>query len=60
LFGIYHWRGFPGGLSGSVMVFFWSVFLGIIKYRTKGMLMPVIAHIFADLTIFILIFVFLY
>jgi hypothetical protein len=40
------------------LVFVWSLFLGIIRQRTKGMLMPVVAHIFADLTIFIILFIF--
>jgi len=51
LFSLWHYKGFPGGLTGVIMVFIWSFFLGVIRHRTKGMLSPVIAHYFADLSI---------
>ena len=38
-----------------VFVFIWSIFLGIIRHRSKGMLPPLIAHFFADLSIVIII-----
>ena len=60
IFAIWHYRGFPGGIIGMSMVFIWSVALGYIRYRSKGMLAPLIAHFFADLSIaMILLFVFI-
>jgi membrane protease YdiL (CAAX protease family) len=52
LFGLWHWRGFPGGPSGMALVFVWGLFLGWLRLRTMGMLGPFICHVFADLTIF--------
>lgn len=51
IFSLWHFNGFPGGITGVVMVFIWSVFLGVIRHRSQGMLAPLIAHFFADLTI---------
>jgi membrane protease YdiL (CAAX protease family) len=52
LFGLWHYRGFPGGLIGVILVFVWGIFLGIIRLRTSGMLFPFLAHFYADVTIF--------
>jgi len=52
LFGLWHWRGFPGGVVGVLLVFVWGILLGIIRRRTGGMLAPILTHIGADLTIF--------
>jgi membrane protease YdiL (CAAX protease family) len=51
-FGLWHWRGFPGGPSGMMLVFIWGLFLGWIRRRSGGMLAPFICHVCADLTIF--------
>lgn len=55
-FGAWHYYGIPGGPVGVILVFIWSLFLGILRYRTKGMLAPIIVHFIADFTIFILLF----
>ncbi len=55
VFSIWHWNGLPGGWTGIIMVFIWSLFLGYLRYRSKGMLAPIIAHFFADFTIFLLL-----
>ena len=52
LFGLWHWKGFPGGPSGMVLVFVWGIFLGWIRRRSGGMLGPFICHGCADLAIF--------
>jgi hypothetical protein len=52
LFGLWHWKGFPGGPSGMTLVFVWGLFLGWIRSRSDGMLAPFISHVCADLTIF--------
>ena len=56
LFSVWHFKGFPGGIIGSILVFVWGVFLGIIRQRTGGLFTPVLAHICADITIFLIIF----
>ncbi|MBN1699372.1 MAG: CPBP family intramembrane metalloprotease [Spirochaetales bacterium] len=56
VFALWHYRGFPGGVSGVVMVFLWSLFLGYVRYRSKGMLAPLVAHICADAAIAVILF----
>jgi len=56
VFSIWHYNGFPGGPIGVILVFIWSIFLGIIRYLAKGMMPPMIAHFFADLSIAIILF----
>jgi membrane protease YdiL (CAAX protease family) len=56
IFSIWHYYGFPGGLIGSLMVFFWSLLLGWMKQRSRGMLAPVMAHFAADFTIFLIVY----
>jgi hypothetical protein len=55
LFGVWHFHGFPGGVSGMALVWVWGFMLGWIRDRSDGMLAPLLAHFFADLTIFLLI-----
>jgi membrane protease YdiL (CAAX protease family) len=52
LFGIWHFKGFPGGFFGSTMVFVWAILLGFMRYRSKSIWYPFIGHVFADLVIF--------
>lgn len=56
IFGIFHFQGFPGGLIGVCMVIAWSVVLGIIRYRTKGLTGVLTGHFFADLTIYFILY----
>ena len=56
IFGFFHKNGFPGGLTGIVMVIFWSIVLGIIRYRTKGLLGVITGHFFADFTIYLILY----
>jgi len=55
VFALWHYNGFPGGVSGVALVFVWSVLLGWLRLRSGGMAAPVIVHIFADGTIGILL-----
>ena len=52
VFSFFHYNGFPGGPVGMIMVFVWSLALGIVRYRTKGLMGVFIGHFFADLTIY--------
>jgi len=56
IFSIFHFLGFPGGLIGMIMVFSWSIVLGIIRYRTKGLVGVLIGHFWADLTIYFILY----
>jgi uncharacterized protein len=55
VFAIWHFEGFPGGLVGSSMVLVWSIFLGLLRHLSGGMLAPLLVHFFADLTIALII-----
>ena len=55
LFGIWHYKGFPGGIIGSIMVFTWALFLGIMRHRSKCIWYSFIGHVLADLVIFIIL-----
>jgi membrane protease YdiL (CAAX protease family) len=55
VFSLWHYNGFPGGIVGVILVFIWSIFLGTIRYRSKGMLPTIVAHFFADLSIAVII-----
>lgn len=47
--------GFPSGAAGGSLVFIWSVFLGILRLWTGGMMLVILLHFQADVVIFILI-----
>lgn len=53
-FGILHFGGVPSGLVGVGLASGYGLALGGIRFLSKGLLMPVIVHIFADLTIFMI------
>lgn len=56
IFGLFHKNGFPGGLIGIFMVISWSLVLGIVRYRTKGLIGVLIGHFFADFTIYLILY----
>lgn len=56
IFGVFHYHGFPGGMIGMIMVFVWSVVLGVIRYRTNGLIGVLIGHFFADFTIYFILY----
>merc|ERR1712113_336978 len=47
--------GFPSGTLGGVLVYIWSVFLGILRLWSGGMALVLLLHFQADVVIFILI-----
>jgi membrane protease YdiL (CAAX protease family) len=55
IFGLAHWQGFPRGVSGVALSFVYGLFLGAIRHRSHGLLAPMIVHVAADFTIFLLI-----
>jgi len=54
-FGIWHYAGFPRGWVGVGLATIFALMMGALRIRGKGMLAPWIAHVFADVTIFILV-----
>jgi uncharacterized protein len=56
-YGMAHYTGIPRGWLGVVMaVAYGGLMLGYLRYRTGGILYPIIAHVFADITIGLLVF----
>jgi len=55
VFGVMHYHGFPSGVPGVVLASIFGAMLGWLRLRSQGLLAPIIAHIFADATIFVLI-----
>jgi membrane protease YdiL (CAAX protease family) len=58
-FGLAHWHGFPRGVVGVAMALVYGLMLGELRRRSRGLLAPVVAHVFADATIFALVYVLL-
>lgn len=50
-FGLFHYQGVPGGKAGVVLVFVWGLIQGLIRQASGGLLLPIISHVAADLTI---------
>jgi membrane protease YdiL (CAAX protease family) len=55
LFGYGHMRGYPSGPLGAVLAGVYGLCIGWLRAFTGGIGLPVIAHIAADATIFIII-----
>ncbi len=51
-FGLIHIHGFPRGWAGVGMAALYGLFLGLIRHRAGGLGPPIVAHVFADVTIF--------
>ena len=51
-FGVLHIVGVPTGIVGAVMAGGWGILLGLMRWRTRGLLSPYVAHVAADATIF--------
>jgi membrane protease YdiL (CAAX protease family) len=56
LFGIMHAGGFPRGWVGILMATVYAYVLGIIKKRSGGLVAPIATHVFADATIFLILY----
>jgi uncharacterized protein len=58
-FGIMHIEGFPRGISGVILASIYGIMLGLIRRKSVGMFAPWLAHVFADITIFSIIVLFM-
>jgi len=47
--------GFPSGIIGILLTFVFGLMMGYLVQRTKGLLIPIVVHFFADLSIFVLV-----
>jgi len=54
-FGVLHIVGVPTGVIGAVMAGGWGMLLGLMRWRTRGLLAPYVAHVAADATIFVML-----
>lgn len=50
-FGAAHWHGVPRGVAGVLLATVYGFMLGLLRRKTRGLLAPVIAHVFADLVV---------
>lgn len=55
-FGLLHIHGFPNGVWGIALSGFYALMLGSLRRHTQGLLAPWLAHVFADVTIFGIVF----
>jgi uncharacterized protein len=54
-FGIAHMWGVPNGPIGMGLAFTYGLMMGGVRQYSGGILMPTVAHVFADLTIFVML-----
>jgi membrane protease YdiL (CAAX protease family) len=54
-FGVLHLNGYPHGPVGVVLASIYGLLLGALRVRSGGLLAPWIAHVCADVVIFVLI-----
>jgi len=54
-FGFWHYEGFPSGPVGATLAGVFALMMGYLRLRYRGMLAPFLAHVCADVTIFVLI-----
>jgi membrane protease YdiL (CAAX protease family) len=50
-FGAGHINGYPPGWSGSVLAAVYGVMVGLLRWYSRGLALPVVAHVCADATI---------
>jgi membrane protease YdiL (CAAX protease family) len=56
LFGLGHLDGYPPGLLGAVLAGLYGIALGLLRWWTDGLALPVVCHVCADATIFGILF----
>lgn len=50
-FGAAHWHGVPRGVAGVLLATVYGLMLGLLRAKTRGLLAPMLAHVFADLAV---------
>ncbi len=56
MFGLVHIGGFPRGWLGVAMATVYGFALGAIRKESNGLLAPIVTHVFADATIFLILY----
>jgi len=51
-FGVVHLHGFPSGSLGILLASAYGAILGVLRWQTRGLLVPFVAHAVTDLSIF--------
>ena len=51
MFGASHWYGFPNGWWGVALATAYGIVLSVLRQVSRGLLLPWVAHVLADLTI---------
>ena len=51
-FGLAHFHGFPRGWMGVALATVYGLMTGILRWRSRGLVAPLVAHVVADATIF--------
>jgi membrane protease YdiL (CAAX protease family) len=54
-FGLWHFIGFPSEWVGVGLATIFAAMMGVLRWRSQGMLSPWIAHVLADVTISVLV-----
>lgn len=52
---LHYQAGFPSGEIGIILTFIFGIIMGYLVHRTNGILIPVIIHFVADLSVFVLV-----
>ncbi|HEV8063053.1 MAG TPA: CPBP family intramembrane glutamic endopeptidase [Gemmataceae bacterium] len=55
LFGLGHLHGYPPGWPGTCLAGVYGVMLGALRAQTGGLVLPIIAHVAADATIYVIL-----
>jgi membrane protease YdiL (CAAX protease family) len=55
VFGVAHFQGYPPGPVGAVLAAVYGLVLGLLRRHTGGLAAPIVAHVFADATIFLIV-----
>jgi len=55
VFGVAHWWGVPNGVVGVILATIYGLMMGAVRYIARGLLLPIIVHVFADIVIFALL-----
>ena len=50
-FGVLHFKGFPFGISGSILAAFFAILMGWLRVRSRRLLLPWTAHFLTDVAI---------
>lgn len=54
-FGLWHFVGFPSGWIGVGLATLFAFMMGLLRVRTRGLLIPFVAHVAADVTIYLIV-----